>query len=93
MNNAVYFHYAPLVDMPEDIIDRMLNVGIKGTFWATQAATPSPHCGRRRRHRQHVVHGGSAGDQERRRVHVDQGARSMRSPGSRQSSLLRMGFA
>jgi NAD(P)-dependent dehydrogenase (short-subunit alcohol dehydrogenase family) len=26
--------------MPEAMIDRMLNVGIKGTFWATQAATP-----------------------------------------------------
>ena len=40
VNNAVYFHYAPMVDMPEDKIHRMLDVGIKGTFWATQAATP-----------------------------------------------------
>jgi NAD(P)-dependent dehydrogenase (short-subunit alcohol dehydrogenase family) len=40
VNNAVYFHYAPLVDMPEDVIHRMLDVGIKGVFWATQAATP-----------------------------------------------------
>jgi NAD(P)-dependent dehydrogenase (short-subunit alcohol dehydrogenase family) len=40
VNNAVYFHYAPLVDMPEDKIHRMLDVGIKGAFWATQAATP-----------------------------------------------------
>lgn len=40
VNNAVAFHYAPLTEMPEDIIDRMLDVGIKGTFWATQAATP-----------------------------------------------------
>jgi galactitol 2-dehydrogenase len=40
VNNAVYFHYARLVDMPEDKIHRMLDVGIKGTFWATQAATP-----------------------------------------------------
>ena len=40
VNNAVYFHYAPLVDMPEDKIHRMLDVGIKGVFWATQAATP-----------------------------------------------------
>ncbi len=39
VNNAVYFHYALLVDMPEAVIDRMLDVGIKGTFWATQAAT------------------------------------------------------
>jgi NAD(P)-dependent dehydrogenase (short-subunit alcohol dehydrogenase family) len=40
VNNAVYFHYAPLVDMPEDKIHRMLDVGIKGVYWATQAATP-----------------------------------------------------
>lgn len=40
VNNAVYFHYALMVDMPEDKIHRMLDVGIKGTYWATQAATP-----------------------------------------------------
>jgi NAD(P)-dependent dehydrogenase (short-subunit alcohol dehydrogenase family) len=40
INNAVYFHYAPLVDMPEDKIHRMLDVGVKGVFWCTQAATP-----------------------------------------------------
>ncbi len=40
VNNAVYFHYAPLVEMPEDKIHRMLDVGIKGVYWATQAATP-----------------------------------------------------
>lgn len=40
VNNAVAFHYAPLVDMPEDKIHRMLDVGIKGAYWATQAATP-----------------------------------------------------
>jgi NAD(P)-dependent dehydrogenase (short-subunit alcohol dehydrogenase family) len=40
VNNAVYFHYAPLVDMPEEKIQRMLDVGLKGVFWATQAATP-----------------------------------------------------
>ena len=40
VNNAVYFHYARLVDMPEDKIHRMLDVGIKGVYWATQAATP-----------------------------------------------------
>ena len=39
VNNAVYFHYAPLVDMPEDKIHRMLDVGLKGVFWCTQAAT------------------------------------------------------
>ncbi len=40
VNNAVYFHYALLIDMPEDKIHRMLDVGIKGVYWATQAATP-----------------------------------------------------
>lgn len=40
VNNAVFFYYAPLTDMPEDKVDRMLDVGIKGTFWATAAATP-----------------------------------------------------
>ncbi len=40
VNNAVFFHYAPLVEMPEDKIHRMLDVGIKGVYWATQAATP-----------------------------------------------------
>jgi NAD(P)-dependent dehydrogenase (short-subunit alcohol dehydrogenase family) len=40
VNNAVYFHYAPLVDVPEAVVDRMLDVGIKGVYWATQAATP-----------------------------------------------------
>jgi NAD(P)-dependent dehydrogenase (short-subunit alcohol dehydrogenase family) len=40
VNNAVAFYYAPLVDMPEDTIHRMLDVGLKGTYWATQAATP-----------------------------------------------------
>jgi NAD(P)-dependent dehydrogenase (short-subunit alcohol dehydrogenase family) len=40
VNNAVYFHYAPLVEMPEDKIHRMIDVGLKGVFWATQAATP-----------------------------------------------------
>ena len=40
VNNAVMFHYAELAVFPEDAIDRMLDVGLKGTFWATQAATP-----------------------------------------------------
>lgn len=45
VNNAVYFYYAKLVDMPEDVVGRMLDVGIKGTFWASQAAIP--HLSRR----------------------------------------------
>src|SRR5690606_7266591 len=40
VNNAVFFHYAPLVDMPEDIVDRMIDVGLKGALWSLQAATP-----------------------------------------------------
>jgi len=40
VNNAVYFHYAPLVDMPETIVHKMVEVGMKGPIWATQAATP-----------------------------------------------------
>lgn len=40
VNNAVYFNYAPLGEMTEDVVDKMLNVGIKGTIWSTQAATP-----------------------------------------------------
>jgi len=39
VNNAVHFHYAPLTDMPEATIHRMVDVGLKGVFWATQAAT------------------------------------------------------
>lgn len=40
VNNAVAFHYDELVDFPEDKIDHMLNVGLKGTFWASQACIP-----------------------------------------------------
>lgn len=40
VNNAAYFHYAPLVDMPEAQINRMIDVGLKGALWALQAATP-----------------------------------------------------
>jgi NAD(P)-dependent dehydrogenase (short-subunit alcohol dehydrogenase family) len=39
VNNAVYFHYAPLPDMPEEVVHRMIDVGIKGTIWVSQAAT------------------------------------------------------
>lgn len=40
VNNAVYFSYAPLVEMDEAVIDKMLDVGLKGVFWSLQAATP-----------------------------------------------------
>ncbi len=40
VNNAVYFSYSPLAVMTEDVIDRMIDVGLKGTLWTMQAATP-----------------------------------------------------
>jgi NAD(P)-dependent dehydrogenase (short-subunit alcohol dehydrogenase family) len=40
VNNAVHFHYAPLAEMPADAIDRMIDVGLKGALWVTQAAIP-----------------------------------------------------
>jgi NAD(P)-dependent dehydrogenase (short-subunit alcohol dehydrogenase family) len=40
VNNAVAFHYAPLAEMPEAIVDRMIDVGLKGVFWSMQAAIP-----------------------------------------------------
>lgn len=39
VNNAVQFHYAPLPEMPEAIVHRMIDVGLKGAFWVLQAAT------------------------------------------------------
>ncbi|MFC4273865.1 SDR family NAD(P)-dependent oxidoreductase [Achromobacter aloeverae] len=40
VNNAAYFYYAPLADMPEDKVSRMIDVGLKGALWSLQAATP-----------------------------------------------------
>ncbi|MFP4538619.1 MAG: SDR family NAD(P)-dependent oxidoreductase [Dichotomicrobium sp.] len=40
VNNAVRFHYALLAEFPEDIASDMLDVGVKGTYWCFQAATP-----------------------------------------------------
>jgi NAD(P)-dependent dehydrogenase (short-subunit alcohol dehydrogenase family) len=40
VNNAAYFHYAPLTEMPEAIVDKMIDVGLKGALWSLQAATP-----------------------------------------------------
>ena len=40
VNNAAYFHYAPLTEMPEDVVAKMIDVGLKGAFWSLQAATP-----------------------------------------------------
>jgi NAD(P)-dependent dehydrogenase (short-subunit alcohol dehydrogenase family) len=40
VNNAVMFHYELLVDMEEAVVRRMLEVGIAGTIFSLQAATP-----------------------------------------------------
>ncbi len=40
VNNAVYFHYAPLADFPEDELTKILDIGLKGALFALQAATP-----------------------------------------------------
>ena len=40
VNNAVVFHYAPLSETQEDVIDRMIDVGLKGALWGSQAAAP-----------------------------------------------------
>jgi NAD(P)-dependent dehydrogenase (short-subunit alcohol dehydrogenase family) len=40
VNNAAYFYYSPLADMPEDKVDKMIDVGLKGALWSLQAATP-----------------------------------------------------
>lgn len=40
VNNAVSFNYGTLPDMAEDVVDHMLDVGLKGVFWSLQAATP-----------------------------------------------------
>jgi len=40
VNTAIYFNYAPLVDMDPQVIDKMVDVGLKGTLWGIQAATP-----------------------------------------------------
>jgi NAD(P)-dependent dehydrogenase (short-subunit alcohol dehydrogenase family) len=40
VNNAAYFHYGLLTEMPEDVVDKMIDVGLKGALWSLQAATP-----------------------------------------------------
>ncbi len=40
VNNAVMFHYSPLESFDPEIASRMLDVGLKGTYWASQAAIP-----------------------------------------------------
>lgn len=40
VNNAVMFHYARLTDTPAEVMDLMIDVGLKGALWGTRAATP-----------------------------------------------------
>ncbi|HYG41307.1 MAG TPA: SDR family oxidoreductase [Bordetella sp.] len=40
VNNAAYFYYGLLTDMPEAVVDKMIDVGLKGALWSLQAATP-----------------------------------------------------
>lgn len=40
VNNAVHFNFGPIPEMAEDVVDQMLDVGLKGVFWSLQAATP-----------------------------------------------------
>ncbi|OZI24707.1 MULTISPECIES: SDR family NAD(P)-dependent oxidoreductase [Bordetella] len=40
VNNAAYFYYGLLTDMPEPVVDKMIDVGLKGALWCLQAATP-----------------------------------------------------
>lgn len=40
VNNAVMFHYRPLRETSVEIVNRMIDIGLKGALWGTQAATP-----------------------------------------------------
>jgi NAD(P)-dependent dehydrogenase (short-subunit alcohol dehydrogenase family) len=40
VNNAVFFHYSPLVETTEAMATKIIDVGLKGALWSLQAATP-----------------------------------------------------
>lgn len=40
VNNAVLFHYSPLVQTTQSMVAKMIDVGLKGALWSLQAATP-----------------------------------------------------
>lgn len=40
VNNAIYFFYDRIVDTPEAEVDRMIEVGYKGSIWVSQAVIP-----------------------------------------------------
>jgi len=37
VNNAMLLRYEPIEDVSEDVLDRMIAIGIKGAIWGTQA--------------------------------------------------------
>jgi NAD(P)-dependent dehydrogenase (short-subunit alcohol dehydrogenase family) len=37
VNDAIWIRYGPIEAVEEDVLDRMLSVGVKGTFWGVQA--------------------------------------------------------
>jgi NAD(P)-dependent dehydrogenase (short-subunit alcohol dehydrogenase family) len=37
VNDAIWIRYEPIADVRDDVLDRMLAIGIKGTFWGVQA--------------------------------------------------------
>jgi NAD(P)-dependent dehydrogenase (short-subunit alcohol dehydrogenase family) len=41
VNNAMYNRYGPLEEQSEEMIGRMIDVGLKGVVWGYQAALPS----------------------------------------------------
>lgn len=65
VNNAAYFHYAPLVEMSEEQVCKMIDVGLKGALWSLQAATPHLISRGRRFCHQSLVGGRVGIDQER----------------------------
>lgn len=40
VNNAMWVHYAPIVEMTEDKLDGMFAIAVKAAFWTIQAAQP-----------------------------------------------------
>jgi len=40
VNNAMWVHYAPIVEMAEDKLDGMFAIALKAAFWTIQAAHP-----------------------------------------------------
>ena len=71
VNNAVYFHYAPLVDMPEDKSTDARRRD-QGVFWARRRP-PASDRARRRQHHQSFVGSRVVRHYECLGLHLDQG--------------------